>query len=67
MTAVELLVATEVAAMLRVKESTVLDWRWQTLRTGRPVGPPSFRVQGRVVWDAAELEAWIAEQRQVAS
>lgn len=60
----DLLVASEVAAILRVSESRLYQWRKETRDSGTEVGPPSFRVQGRVVWDSDELDGWIKAQRQ---
>ena len=52
-----LLVASEVAALLRVDPSTLYGWR------ASGTGPRSFRLNGRVVWDADELAAWIEQQK----
>ena len=58
-----LLIASEVAEILRVEEPTLYRWRKETRDSGEQVGPPSFRVQGRVVWDSDELAAYIEQQR----
>jgi len=51
-----LLTPSEVAERLRRPLATVRYWR----ATG--VGPPSARVNGRVLYRESELEAWIARQ-----
>lgn len=45
-----------------IDESTLATWRWQTAH-GLPRGPESFRLHGVVLYDSADVEAWIAEQR----
>jgi hypothetical protein len=62
-----LLIASEVAAILRVEESTLYYWRKQTRDGGVQVGPRSFRVQGRVVWDSDDLDEYIRAQRDAAT
>lgn len=46
----------EVATLLRTAPETVRYWRW------KKVGPPSFKVGRRVLYDVARLEAWIADR-----
>jgi predicted DNA-binding transcriptional regulator AlpA len=36
---------------------TLRDWRY------RGIGPRSYRLGRRVVYDVADLETWLAEQR----
>lgn len=52
----DLLTIAEVAERLRRPVATVRYWR----ATG--VGPKSARVMGRVVYRAADVEAWIEAQ-----
>lgn len=47
----------EVAEALRTTDDTVRYWR----HTG--YGPRGFKVGRRVLYDRADVEAWIAEQR----
>ena len=54
----ELLTIEEVAERLRVK---VLTIRWLR-QEGR--FPPAIKVGRRLVWDAADLEAWLEAQRE---
>lgn len=54
----ELLTIEEVAERLRVK---VLTIRWLR-QEGR--FPPAIKVGRRLVWDAADLEAWLETQRE---
>ena len=54
----ELLTIEEVADRLRVK---VLTIRWLR-QEGR--FPPAIKVGRRLVWDAADLEAWLETQRE---
>lgn len=44
----------------RLNRSVVTLERWRRLRCG----PPFFRVCGRVLYDAADIAAWIEEQKQ---
>lgn len=53
----ELLTLEEVAKRTRTTVETVRYWR----RHGQ--GPRGFRLGRRVVYDAAEVAAWIAERR----
>ena len=53
----------EVEARTGVPEATLRYWRYLT-SAGTPTGPASFKLGRRVVWDAAECDAWIAEQRR---
>lgn len=61
----EYLTTEEVALKLRVRPETVRDWR----KSGGHKGPPSFRIPGgkRVLYAAEDVDAFIAEARQVAS
>ncbi len=43
-----------------VDRSVVTLERWRRLR----IGPPFYRVCGRVLYDPSEIEEWIASQRQ---
>lgn len=51
----------EAAASLR--RSVVTLERWRRLRRG----PPFFRVCGRVLYDAADMAAWIEEQKRASA
>ncbi len=46
----------EVSAMTGIPEATLRYWR----HVG--AGPKSFRLGGRVVYKAADIEAWIEQQ-----
>ena len=50
----------DVAALTGVAPATLRYWRWRD----RGEGPASFRLGRRVVWDAAEVDAWISKQRK---
>lgn len=54
------MISAEVAAKLRVPVETVRYWR----HLGK--GPRSFKVGRRVLYDPADVDAWIAEQRKLA-
>jgi hypothetical protein len=54
----DLLTTAEVAAILRRPMGTLGQWRWNK------VGPPSFKLNGCVVYSRQKLEAWIEEQRE---
>jgi excisionase family DNA binding protein len=58
MTADDLLTVDEIAAELRVPESTFRTWR----SIGK--GPKSFKLGRRVVYRRSDVEAWIAQQEQ---
>jgi DNA-binding transcriptional MerR regulator len=53
----DLLTTTEAAAVLRRPEETLRYWRW------RGLGPPSFKIGRRVVYDRSDLLGWIEDQR----
>lgn len=53
----DLLPLDAVAEELNVKRATLWDWRL------RSVGPPSFKLRGRVYYRRAELDAWIADEQ----
>jgi predicted DNA-binding transcriptional regulator AlpA len=53
----KLLKSAEVSAKVRVPEETLRYWRW------RSEGPRSFKVGKAVVYDEADVDAWLAEQR----
>lgn len=57
----EFLTTAEVAAWLRMPESSVRWWR----HSGK--GPASFSVGKRVLYRRTVVEAWIAEQEREAS
>ena len=61
MDAIELMTTNEVAALLRRPPGTLRYWRH------RGEGPPSFRVGQTVVYDRADVMAWIGEQRATTS
>ena len=52
-----LLKTKEVAEMLRVPDATLRYWR------SRGLGPPSFRLRRAVVYDRADVDRWVADQR----
>jgi hypothetical protein len=54
----ETLTPREAAAHL--KRSVVTLERWRRLR----IGPPYFRVCGRVLYDAVDIGRWLEEQKQ---
>lgn len=43
-----------------LNRSTVTLERWRRLR----MGPPYYRIAGRILYDRAEVLAWVAAQRQ---
>ena len=55
----DLLTASEAAQRLRRPEETLRYWRW------KGEGPPSFKIGRRVMYDAADLAAWIETQKSV--
>lgn len=57
---VDLMTVPEVAALCRIDAQTVYSWR------ARGVGPLTFRLNGRVVADRADVEAWIKAQHAAA-
>lgn len=56
-----LLLADEVAALIRVEPMTLYTWRH------REVGPRSFKVGRRVVYRESAVLAWLAEQEALTS
>ena len=52
------LTSSQVAAQLN--RSVVTLERWRRLRAG----PPFYRVMGRVVYDQADIDAWLLAQKQ---
>lgn len=52
----DLLTVEEVAAELRVRPKTLLNWR------SSGIGPRGFRVGGTVRYRRAEVHRWLAEQ-----
>lgn len=44
----------------RLKRSVVTLERWRRLR----IGPPYLRICGRVLYDPADVAAWIEQQKQ---
>ncbi len=55
-----LLTADEVAAFLQVPRATLYAWRYQSK------GPPAIRVGRYLRYRAADIEAWIGENRRLA-
>lgn len=53
----DLLLTAEVAELTRTPAETLRYWR------GLGKGPASFKLGRKVVYDRAEVEAWIAAQR----
>lgn len=54
----QLLTVKDVAALTHIGVSTLHTWRH------RGVGPPSFKLVGRVVYRESELLAWITDQAE---
>lgn len=52
------LTSAQVAAQL--SRSVITLERWRRLRKG----PPFYRVMGRVVYDQADVDAWLESQKQ---
>lgn len=48
----------EVAASTRTPAATLRYWRW------RGIGPRSYKLGRRVVYDRNDVERWIAEQKK---
>ena len=53
----EKLTTAELAGQLKRSPETLVRWRRQR------IGPPYLRVQGRVLYDRASVEAWLASQQ----
>jgi predicted DNA-binding transcriptional regulator AlpA len=53
----DLMTTPEAAALVRRPQETLRYWRW------RGEGPPSFKIGRRVLYDRAELLAWITAQK----
>lgn len=51
------LTTTELAAELKRSPATIMRWRRQRM------GPPYLRVQGRVLYDRRQVEAWLRSQQ----
>lgn len=45
--------------------NTLRYWRYLT-SAGEPTGPRSYKLGRRVVYDLADVEAWLSEQRAAA-
>lgn len=56
----EYMTVEELAALLRKPVGTLRNWRARK----PPYGPPSFRAGGTVLYDRAEVEAWIEAQKE---
>lgn len=54
---IRLLTVAEVSAMTTLAPSTLYAW------AKHGTGPRTFRLGGRRVYDAAEFEAWLEQQR----
>lgn len=54
----QFLTAGELADLLHKPAGTLRNWR------GQGYGPPSFKAGGTVLYDRAEVEAWIAGQKR---
>lgn len=54
----DLMTLPEVALLLRRPEATLRQWRH------KGYGPPSFRIGGSVVYRAAAVRQWVAEQER---
>jgi hypothetical protein len=52
----------EVSALLGIPVDTLRYWRWRD----RGEGIPSFKIGRRVVYDVADVEAWLTQQREKA-
>ena len=52
------LTISEAAAYLRIAMPTLRSWR------ARGQGPPSLLAGGRVLYDSAELDAWLRSERE---
>ena len=52
----ELLTAEEVAELLRVEVHTLHNWRY------RRVGPPAYKVAGKLRYDRAAVDEWLEGQ-----
>lgn len=64
----ELLTASEVADLLRVPLGTLYMWRSLGRdKNGLPLGPDSFKVGARVLYERSEVERWLAAQRETTS
>jgi len=57
MTSSNLITTAELAEILKRSTATLMRWRRQ--RTG----PPYLRVQGRVLYDRRQVEAWLQAQQ----
>jgi hypothetical protein len=51
----------EVAAYYRKSEKTLANWR------SAEIGPPWYKVNGRVLYDWADVRAWLSGRRVTAS
>ena len=57
----DLITTAEAAALLRVAPETLRYWRW------RGEGPRSFRVGRRVLYERADIAAWLDAQKAATS
>ena len=48
----------EVAEKIRKSEKTLANWR------SLAIGPPYHKVNGRILYDWADVRAWLAAQRR---
>lgn len=53
----ELIHTKDLSAELGVAEETLRGWRW------RGIGPVSFKIGNRTVYDRADVEAWLEAQK----
>ena len=54
------LTTSEAADLLRRRPPTLERWRRQR------IGPPFYRINGRVAYDRDDIEAWLVEQKRAA-
>ena len=50
----------QVAELTGIKPATLRQWRSRS-KNGEPIGPPSFRARGVVLYRLAAVEQWLAD------
>lgn len=53
----------DVTALIPVTEHTLRHWRYRT-SAGTPTGPRYFKIGSKVVYDLADVEEYLDEQRR---
>jgi prophage regulatory protein len=62
------LTAKQLEAMTGIKSDTFLYWAWRDLQTGPDepkIGPPSFKIGRRRLWNRSQALEWLDAKQNV--